>query len=315
MTITQALKFATAKLTASYITDSPRLEAEILLAEVINQPREFLLAHAEKRLTKNQNTKYKLQITRRLKGEPIAYLIGRQEFYGLAFKVNKNVLIPRPETELMVEEALPLITRNPARPAGGSQPVTLIDIGTGSGCVIIALAKSIINYESSITNHKFIGIDISKSALGVARQNAKLHGVNKDIKFIKSNLLELILNSKFVIRNCKLIILANLPYLTASQIKNSPAIKREPRLALSGGKNGLELYEKLFKQIKKLRDVNILCEFDPRQSAKIKQLIKRELPQAALQIKKDLAGLNRLAIIELLSNDSGINTGIARLRI
>lgn len=301
MTIAQSLKLAIARLNAGDITDNPHLEAEILLSGILKKPREFLLTHPEHKLTKLQITNYKLRIKKRLKHLPLTYITGEKEFYGLKFKVNKNVLIPRPETELMVEEALKLVARN-------SKPVTLIDVGTGSGCVIVTLAK-LLSQESRIMNHELWGIDISKKALTVARQNAKLHGVAKNIKFIKGNLLSpIIRNSLFIIPDSSLIILANLPYLTPFQIKNSPTIKYEPESALAGGLDGLKYYRQLFKQIKKLRvascelrDIYALCEFDPRQTARVKQLIKRELPQATYQIKKDLAGLNRLVIIKIPS--------------
>jgi len=304
MTITQILKLAVAKLSSKKIK-FPHLEAEILLSEILKKPREFLLVHGEKKLTTRQISNFNSKISRRLKGEPIAYLTGHKEFYGLDFKVNKNVLVPRPETELMVEEALKLIARN-------SQRVTLVDIGTGSGCIIITLAKQTADCE-------LIAIDISAKALNIARQNARKHNVHKKIKFIKGNLLKPIINSKFVIRlspealakggNSKLIIVANLPYGWKEWKNNcsmdSVGLKYEPPVALFTGKNGLALYEKLFKQINILAvgggalcNINVLCEFDPRQTVKIKQLIKRELPQAKLQIKKDLSGLNRLAIIK-----------------
>ena len=200
----------------------------------------------------------------------------------------------------MVEETLKLITHNSQPCPSGRRVVTLVDVGTGSGCIIITLAK--------LLNLKFLAIDISEKALIIARQNAKNNQVNKKIKFIKGNLLEPILKNKLINNSHPLIILANLPYLTPTQIKNSPSIKYEPKLALTAGKDGLKYYRRLFKQTNdlrnikcKLRDINILCEIDPSQTAKIKQLIKRELPKASYQIKKDLSGLNRLVIIKILS--------------
>jgi release factor glutamine methyltransferase len=264
------------------------LDIELILAYVLKKSREFIIAHPEHKLTKSQIAKSKLLIKKRLKGVPIAYLTGHKEFYGLDFKVNKNVLIPRPETELMIEEASNLITRNP-------QPITLVDIGTGSGCIIITLA-------SLIKNCKLLAIDISEKALVVTKQNAKLNNVYKKIKFLKGDLLKPIINSKFVIHNSKLIITANLPYLTPTQIKNSPTIKYEPKLALTAGLDGLKYYRQLFKQIKTLPNVKyVLCEIDPSQTLKIKKLIKRELPKANCQIKKDLSGLNRLVVISISS--------------
>lgn len=286
MTIAQTIKIAAAKLNAKNIS-IPHLEAEILLSEILKKPREFLLARGEKKLSAKQISDFKHQLARRLKGEPIAYIIGKKEFYGLDFKVNRHVLIPRPETELMVDEALKLISHS-------LKPVTLVDAGAGSGCVAITLSK--------LTKQNIIAIDISGKALAVAKQNAKRHGVEKKIKFIKGNLLSPIIHDPSFIAHNPLIILANLPYLDKDQIKSSQSIKHEPEIALFGGKNGLELYEKLFQQITGLSDITMLCEFDPRKTVRIKQLIKKHLPLAKLQIKKDLAGLNRLAVIRINQN-------------
>ena len=257
-------------------------DIELILAYVLKKSREFIIAHPEHKLTKSQITNSKLLIKKRLKGVPIAYLTGHKEFYGLNFKVNKNVLIPRPETELMVDETLKITNGK----------TIIADIGTGSGCIIITLA-------GLIKNCKLFGIDISEKALAVAKQNAKLNNAYKKIKFLKGDLLEPILkNKKFVIGNSSLVILANLPYLTPTQIKNSPSIKREPKLALAAGSDGLKYYRRLFKQIKMLHNISyVLCEIDPSQTLKIKQLIKRELSETTIQIKKDLTGLNRLVII------------------
>ncbi|MDP2736815.1 MAG: peptide chain release factor N(5)-glutamine methyltransferase, partial [bacterium] len=245
MTLGQILIDGAGKLNQRQITN-PHLEAEILLSKILKKPREFILAHGENKLTAEQIKNFQSLVFRRLKGEPIAYLTGHKEFYGLNFKVNKNVLIPRPETELMVEEALKLVARSSsasARQRRDGQPVTLADIGTGSGCIIIALAKQNIN-------GKLLATDISAKALAVARQNAKNNHVDKKIKFLKGGLLEPIVKNKLIINRQPLIILANLPYLTPTQIKNSPTIKYEPKLALAAGSDGLKYYRRLFKQIK-----------------------------------------------------------------
>ncbi|MDP2708616.1 MAG: peptide chain release factor N(5)-glutamine methyltransferase [bacterium] len=283
MTVSQTLKLAAKKLNSKNIAN-PCMESEILLSHVLKKPREFILTHGEKKLSPSRTDEFKLLISERIKGKPIAYLTGRKEFYSLDFKVNKNTLIPRPETELMVEEAIKLA-------AHSSQPITFVDVGTGSGCVIITLAKL-------IKQPKFFATDISDKAITVARQNAEFHGVDKKIKFFKGNLLSpLFSNLSFGINN-PLIILANLPYLTPAQIKNSPTIKYEPKSALDGGPDGLKYYRQLFRQLQALRDIFVLCEIDPGQSGKIKQLSKQLLPDVKLQIKKDLRGLDRLAIIK-----------------
>ena len=288
MIIKQALKLATAELSAHGLK-LPRLEAEILLSWVLKKPREFLLAHAERQLTPKQISNFQFQISRRLKGVPAAYLTGHKEFYGLDFFVNKNVLIPRPETELMVDEAANLI-------AHSSQPITLIDIGTGSGCMVIALAK--------LFNQKFIAVDISPKALAVAKKNARAHWVDKKIKFLKGNLLSpLIKNYKFLLLASSLIILANLPYLDSKwknllKSSDSLGLKYEPKIAITGGPDGLDLYRKLAKQIKSLKKSNItlLCEIGHLHGPKMKKIFSFA---KKIQIKKDLAGLNRLAIIKI----------------
>ncbi|OGF27519.1 hypothetical protein A2303_01495 [Candidatus Falkowbacteria bacterium RIFOXYB2_FULL_47_14] len=242
-------------------------------------------------------------IKKRLSGLPVAYLIGHKSFYGLDFIVNKNTLVPRPETEMMVDLTTrysQLITRN--------EQMLMVDVGTGSGCIIISLAKQIL---SRFPTPDFIATDISPEALAVARKNAKQHGVNKQIKFLRGNLLLPVLSdknfqSKIKNQKPKIIITANLPYLTPTQIKNSPSIKHEPKIALSAGPDGLKYYRQLFMQIRQMLNVkyqmSIFCEIDPSQSAKIKQLAKRELPKHKFEIKKDLAGYDRLAVIKINYN-------------
>lgn len=291
MTIKETLATAAQNLKKSK-TKFPHLEAEILLSHALNRSREYVLAHPEVELTKTQVLSFKFQVLRRLRGWPAAYLMGEKEFYGLKFFVNKDVLIPRPETELMVEEAMKLVACNLKLETCNLNRVTIIDVGTGSGCIIITLAKFFQGFGLYAT-------DISDEALSVAKKNAKLHGINKKINFFKGNLLEPLPSFMFQ-DSCFKIITANLPYLTPTQIKNSPTIKYEPKLALSAGADGLKYYRRLFEQIKKhkLRNSTLLCEIDPTQQAKIKQLAGKKLPPHTLEIKKDLAGLKRLAVIK-----------------
>ena len=262
------------------------LDIELIISRVIKKSREFVLAHPEHKPTPFQISKIKKQISRRINNEPLAYIFGEKEFYGLNFKVNKNTLVPRPETELIIDEALDIAKNNP-------QPTTFIDIGTGSGCIIITLAKNL--------NKKFFAIDISRLALRVARQNAKLNKVNNKIKFIHGNLLAPILDKlKKNYKPSRLVITANLPYLTPNQIKNSPSIQQEPNLALEAGKDGLLYYRQLLKQIKSLDlSCHVLCEIDPSQKNTITNLIKNIFPNSNIKTKKDLRGLYRLAIIKI----------------
>jgi len=311
MDIKTALATATKLLIQNKIKN-PHLDAEILLSHTLKKSREYLLTYPEKKLTKNQVSSFNFQISRRAKGEPIAYITGHKQFHGLNFYVDKNVLIPRPETELMIDETLKLVTHN-------TKHITFIDVGTGSGCIIITLAtllKKTTNTQRSIYNIQYLATDISKPALSIARKNAKLHNVYKQIKFLHGNLLKPILQkSQYLTPNTQYLILANLPYLTSTQIKNSPSIQYEPKIALSAGPDGLKYYQQLFKQIKRLYKsvpnlcISVLCEIDHCQISKIKQLAKHELlacrsfnkgrSQFKLQTKKDLAGLNRLTIIQI----------------
>lgn len=288
------------------------LDLELILENVLKKPRPFILAHPEYKIPKFKILNLKFKINRRLGGEPLAYILGQKEFYGLDFKVNKNVLVPRPETEMMVEEALNRISHIAYRAT--QKKITIVDVGTGSGCIIITLAK-IINPRlpgelAGRQNLKFIATDISKRALNVARQNARQHSVAQKIKFFHGDLLKPVLKSKILNLKSKIIILANLPYLTPAQIKKSPSIKYEPKLALSAGRDGLKYYRRLFKQIKIFinlqkfvlnSNIFVIAEIDPSQTKKIKRLVKKELPRFKSQIKKDLQDLNRLVIAKISS--------------
>jgi len=297
----------------------PSKEANLLVSFVLQQSLTYVLAHPDQELSAAQLKKFQNYAKRRLKGEPLAYITGHQEFFGLDFLVNKHTLIPRPETELMVEEAIDILTRE----QGNKR--TIIDVGTGSGCIITALAHNIKppvipakagiqtpshniidsrlrgNDNIECTNNiKFIAIDISADALKVAKKNARLNNVEKKIKFNHGNLLEPILSKPcYLLPDMCYLICANLPYLTPTQVENSPTIKYEPKSALISGPDGLDHYRELFTQVKKLskNHITILCEIDDTQCASMIRLIKKELPNAQFEIKKDLSGYDRLAVI------------------
>ena len=279
------------------------MDAEILLARILKCSREYLITHFDKNLNNQKIKLFEKYISRRVKGEPIAYITGHKEFYGLDFFVNKNVLVPRPETELMVDEVLKHVTHS-------TQHTTIIDIGTGSGCIIITLAKKLkeLSSETSeLSSFNFFATDISSKALYIAKKNAKSRGVNKNIKFLCGNLLEPILNNPKNLKHLNnpqnpIIITANLPYLTPAQIKNSPTIQKEPKLALTASNDGLKYYRELFNQINSINlsacpQITLYLEIDPSQKTNISKLIKQKFPQAKFQIKKDLRGHDRLVKI------------------
>ncbi|MFH0854079.1 MAG: peptide chain release factor N(5)-glutamine methyltransferase [bacterium] len=300
---------------------SPELDAEVILSSVIGKNMEYLRAHPEKIVSQDKAFKFKKFIERRIKHEPVAYIVGKKEFYGLNFKVNKNTLIPRSETELIVDEVLKIIEEDKKK-----SDILLFDVGAGSGCIPIAIAKSlehIYGYRYINSKIRLCAGDISKKTLDIARDNAKMNKAAKYINFFKGDMLEnfsvnIKLSKIQTLKHKKIIfITANLPYLS-EEIYNkcSKDIRMyEPKNALIAGKDGLKYYKKLFREAKNLRffavsqsektissnlwDGIILCEIDPSQKEPIKNLTKKYFPNASLQIKKDLAGLDRLAIIRL----------------
>lgn len=272
---------------------SPFLDAEVLLANVIKKEKEFLYSRPEKKLTASQIKKFRLMISRRKQYEPIAYIIGYKYFYGLKFKVNAHTLIPRPETELLVDEVL-----NSSPFIKGGKGDFLIDIGAGSGCIPIAVAK---NIKKSV---KIFATDISMQALNVAKKNSRINKVEKKIKFFKGNLFMPFIKMLRNTPHQHIIITANLPYLPSPVYNRAiPDVKLyEPKSALNGGKDGLKYYRALFKQIKKIQtrlcNFYIICEIDPSQKNSITVFAKKHFPDSKIKIKKDLSGLDRLFIIE-----------------
>ncbi|GBE16784.1 release factor glutamine methyltransferase [bacterium BMS3Abin15] len=296
------------------------LDLEIIISRAINKSREFVLAHPEKRLTPNQKLRIGNYAMRRIKHEPLAYILGNKEFYGLDFKVNKNTLIPRPETELLVDETLKVLSNLPARRTGGFSNkfsnTSVVDIGTGSGNIIISLAKN------SKQKSGCYATDISEKALRVAKQNAKLHKVYEKIKFFKSSLLgnKKLLNNLTMKQCNNLVIVANLPYLSEKIYMLSPASvkKYEPQSALLSSNRGLFHYEKLLKQLKKLHTTyyppatpersdggrsiphtTCILEISPEQKTRLNKLIKQHFPKPKVIFKKDLAKKWRVCIITL----------------
>ncbi|MFA6193556.1 MAG: peptide chain release factor N(5)-glutamine methyltransferase [Parcubacteria group bacterium] len=273
------------------------LDAGILLSLAIKRPREYILAHPEKKLSAIQMKKFDSFCTRRSNGEPVAYVTGKKEFFGLEFLVNKNVLIPRPETELLVEHVLGKITDNKYK-----IPDTIFDVGTGSGNIIVSIAKNIPQIFQNEIN--FYAIDISKESLQVAKANAKRYKLNKKIKFIQSDMLEYFLKRKTKLEN--ILIIANLPYVSENIYKkNYKNLKYEPKKALLSKNKGLGYYLKFFKQLKKIPSkcyiLHVTCfvEFSPEQKPEIGRIIQKYWPKAKTAFFRDLAGKWRMAKIEI----------------
>ncbi len=267
MTIGQALK-----------TNNP--DTDILLGHALRKTKEFLYTHPDAKLTAKQFKTFKALAARRKKGEPIAYLLGYKDFFGLRFKVTIDTLVPRPETEWVVEHIL-----HQKLPKSTS----ILDLGTGSGCIAISI-------KNSAPKLAVIASDISKKALIIAKQNSRTHKAKID--FVHSDLLSNLSTKHFDI------IIANLPYGWSEWKKNSSieakSLKFEPQLALFTKENGLFLYRLLLQQVSKLgtQPNAIYLEFDPRQKAKLAKLIKTALPKAKTTFHKDLAGLWRYVEIK-----------------
>lgn len=267
------------------------LEGQVLLAHVMGRSRSWLLAHPEVSLTPEQEQALETVVRQREAGVPLPYILGHWEFFGLDFNVSPEVLIPRPETELLIETALAWARTHP--PLGPCY--RFIDIGTGSGIIPVTLAVHVPSAEIT-------AIDISPAALAVARQNAEKHGVEGRIRFIKADLLEY---SIFNNSNTRIfdVLTANLPYIPTETLKTLEIFGKEPTLALDGGPDGLQLIRRLLDDIT-ARTVSarlILLEIENRQGAAVEALARQHFPAADIEIKKDLAGHDRLAVI-LLSN-------------
>jgi len=300
MTITQTISKYSKHLKSS----SPLLDVELLLSHTLNKPKEYLYTYPEKKLTTKQLNNFTTLLRLRSKGEPMAYILGHKEFYGLDFKVNKNVLIPRPETEQLVEEALQYAKKK--------KILSVVEIGIGSGAVVISLAKNICHPAcppelqrrrelsrrvNKCAEPEFIATDISAKALAIARQNAKLHKVK--IHFFQGNLLQpltKISDFQFLISN--FILIANLPYLDTKQLNNQQ-LNYEPKSALNGGPDGLKYFREFFHQIAqyKLQPQAIFLEIGHNQGAKIKKLAQLALPKYKITVKKDLCGFDRIATL------------------
>lgn len=290
------------KIKEKYHIQIDPIDLDVLIGYVTKKSREFILSHPEFNLTTLQTEKLAPLIERRTKNEPLAHILGTKEFYGLNFKVNKHTLIPRPETELIIDMALEEIF-NIQHPI-----LNIIDIGTGSGNIIISITNQLklTPYQLLATN--YFAIDISKEALKIAKKNARANSLSKKIKFLHGNLLKPLIKNypKLSQQKATLIILANLPYLSKEIYNNCPPTvkKYEPRSALFSPQDGLSHYEKLLRQIKsasleKNNEIILFFEISPEQKKIIASIIKKHFPQARIKFQKDLAQKWRICEIKL----------------
>lgn len=308
MTIREALQFGKSQLCKT--SGTGLLDTEILLCNTLHCTKELLIKEPERELKSSQLRRFQMLISERASGKPIAYMTHEKEFFGRKFYVDERVLIPRPETEEMVEEAIRFLTENqPRGKARGRQPITIIDLGTGSGCIAITVALELPDWQ-------VIGLDISREALTVARKNAKRLNCS-NVKFLHSDLLSAIPTivchsdrPRGFARGSggipsaseeKLVVLANLPYIGThtNRFISAETDRFEPQLAIYGGPDGLDLYRRTFAQIKEmgLNVAAMFMEIGFSQAEAISKEVKKTFPEHQLQIKNDLRGFPRMAIL------------------
>lgn len=271
------LKKARAQL--KHFSDQPALESELLLAHQLGRSRAWVLAHNDHNLSSEQTTNLNEQLIQLCAGKPLPYILGHWEFFGLDFMVSPAVLIPRPETEMLVETALQWLQQNPtARRA--------VDVGTGSGCIAITLCRHIPDLNMT-------GIDLFDDALAISEKNAFLHQLQDRITLIQSDLLSAC-DARFNL------ICANLPYIPTGTLQSLRVSKHEPSTALDGGEDGLNLIDRLLHQAANHLASGglILLEIEAGQGDSSRLLARACFPNASIEVKNDLAGLPRLLCVQ-----------------
>ncbi|MBI2082586.1 MAG: peptide chain release factor N(5)-glutamine methyltransferase [Deltaproteobacteria bacterium] len=271
---------------------NPRLDAELLLAHLLKCKRIDLYTNHERTIAEKDLAKFKELIQRRSKREPLQYIIGETEFYGLKFKVTPEVLIPRPETELLVEEA---IAYYPTLKKGGEGGFSVLDIGTGSGCIAITLAKNL--PEAKIT-----ATDSSKEALEIAKENARRHEVDRQIEFLLSDIAPW---RVFEAEGRRFdLIVSNPPYIPSRELESlQPEVRDfEPRKALDGGNDGLQTIRQILTETPRfLNDgAYLLLEIGEDQGKAIANLIHEQTSLDFQGVKKDLSGHDRISVAKKL---------------
>ncbi len=291
----ELLARATGRLRASG-SEAPRLEAELLLARALGVERTVLLAHPEAPVGADAQRSFAADLERRAAGEPLAYIRGFREFYGLAFATDPRGLIPRPETELLVELAEREIVRRLAgapRPAG-TPPLRVADVGTGSGTIAVSLAV-LLGRRRIGPQVEILASDDSPVALELARENAVGHGVADRIEFVVADLLPTPVGRPFEV------IAANLPYVPSDEVDRLPvAVSFEPRRALDGGPDGLAIVARLLDRLPDALAAGglALLEIGADQDEAICRLAGARLPGWSCRVETDLAGHPRLARLE-----------------
>jgi release factor glutamine methyltransferase len=265
-------------------SDTPGLDGQVLLACLLEKPRSWVLAHPEARLTSNQNSALDALVARVVGGEPLPYILGHWEFFDLKFEVTPDVLIPRPETELLVERAIAWLRESETRSRG----LRVLDVGTGSGCIAISLAVNLPDLSITAT-------DISPAALIVANRNAEKMHVSSCITFLEADLFP-----NLSIINSFSLIVANPPYIPTNTLYNTLVYGHEPSLAFDGGPDGLATIRRFLTKAPDwlIPGGLLLMEIEASEGSRVLSLASDTFPKARIHLHKDLAGHNRLLEVQ-----------------
>jgi release factor glutamine methyltransferase len=275
VTIDETLAHGTGLLAAS--SASPRTDALLLLESVLRRPRAWIVAHGEERPTIEDAAEFLRLCERRASGMPLAYVLGSAGFYGRDFVVNETVLVPRPETEHLIDEAIAFIE---VLPEEGTPAV--LDLGTGSGAIACTIAAQ--------TRARVDAIDISPAAIAVAMENARRLRVSDRCRFLVGDLTAPLDDERYDV------VIANLPYMPTADIPSAPnPLSFEPRLAVDGGPDGLSAYRRLLPTLERRRKPHalVLMEAAPPTIVGLEQLAVKFLKEFVIDVRADYAGLRR----------------------
>jgi release factor glutamine methyltransferase len=263
------------------------LDAEVLMMHSLGWDRVRLYQESSVEIGDAELARFRELVERRLAREPLAYIIGRKEFFGLEFEVSPAVLIPRPETETLVECVIEHVNKGASEQGGTTPIIPIADVGTGSGAIAVAMAKS-------LPGARVVATDVSREALEVAGRNAERHGVSDRVHFRQGDLLAPVDGTVDVIA-------ANLPYVTTAMLAQCPPEIRdwEPRSALDGGADGLDVIRRVFEQAPERLGAGgaLFCEIGDWQGEDAGALARAAFPEAQVEVRQDMAGRDRVVCV------------------
>jgi release factor glutamine methyltransferase len=283
VTFIEAINRAASQLAAAGVTTA-RLDAEVLLRYAITRDRAWLLAHMQEELADDHRDSFERAVARRVRREPLQYITGRQEFWGLEFMVTPDVLIPRPETELIIESAVRSVRDR-------NRPQRIIDLCTGSGCIAVCLAKE-------LPQARILATDTSSQAISVARGNARQNGVADRIRFLEGDLFSPL--EELDIHGQVDIIVSNPPYVPSGDFSAlQPEVRDyEPKMALLAGPDGTQVQRRIINEASRflMNHGLLIVEMGLGQADPLAQLIRQRKDYGSLEILKDLAGIDRVIV-------------------